>query len=216
MHTSRSHTSAGRLRGRTLIALVAASGLLLAACSGDDSADATTTTAAQTTTAASAAEDDAMDDMGGNDSGLAFPEVFAYYDDQEILFVHTAASDEGIATTLQDMMGSSPVIYVPSLADVPDSALATVYVFANGEMPEDMGHMGPLGFQPDIFDSVPGDDAYSPLRGVVLVTWADPAAATTLTSVAALEEAEAQGLVSLEDTDIVVNMPLLQWPGGER
>jgi hypothetical protein len=204
------------VRGSTVLALLAASGLLLSACGGSDSStEATTTTAAPTTSTVAAAADADMD-MDENSSGLAFPEVFAYYDDQEILFIHTAASDEGIANTLQDMMGSSPVIYVESLADIPASSLATVYVFANGSMPEDMGRMGPLGFQPDIFDSVPGDEAYSPLRGVVLVTWADPGAATTLTSVSALETAVADGLVTLEESGIVVNMPLLQWPDGQR
>lgn len=60
---------------------------------------------------------------------------------------------------LTAMMGS-PVLIVPSLARVPAEALATVYVFSNGVTPD--GPRGPLGFQPDVFDSAPGDEAHSP------------------------------------------------------
>lgn len=67
-------------------------------------------------------------------------------------------------------MIGSPTIYVPALAEVPESALADVYIFANGVAPEGTP-LHPLGFQADIFDSVPGDVAYSPLRRVLRVRW---------------------------------------------
>ncbi len=55
----------------------------------------------------------------------------AYAEGKEIYFVHTEASDTGIVERLTNMM-KSPVLYVPSLAQVPDSTLANVYVFSNG------------------------------------------------------------------------------------
>lgn len=65
-------------------------------------------------------------------------------------------------------MMASPVVVVPTLADAPESARATVYVFANGVQPD--GPRGPMGFQLDVFDSAPGDAGYSPLRGLAVVT----------------------------------------------
>ena len=99
------------------------------------------------------------------------PAGLAYADGKEIYFVHTETSDPDIAKLLSDMM-SSPVLLVPALADVPESALANVYVFDNG-----LEGMGPLGFQPDVFDNPPGGAGYSPLRQLQVVTWIDPAQA---------------------------------------
>jgi len=198
-------------RVHPILGVVVAATVLLAACGSDDSA------ASETSAVDSAATTEEVDGMSdANMSGLAFPEVLGYYEDEEILFVHTAASDPDIATTLQDMMGSSPVIYVESLSEVPIDSTASVYVFTNGVGPDGMAAMGPFGFQPDVFDSVPGDEGYSPLRRVTTVTWVDPSGAETLTSLVAVDKAGQDGLVTLEQTDIVVNMPLLRWPTGER
>ncbi len=111
------------------------------------------------------------------------------------------------------MMGS-PVFVVPSLADVPPDALDRVFVFTNGVVPD--GAMGPLGFQRDVFDSVPGDDAYRPLRAVQLVTWSDGAEPTELGSVDAILEAVADGQATIDESSVVVNMPIIAWPDGTR
>jgi hypothetical protein len=143
----------------------------------------------------------------------AVPAVTGYSEGERILFLHTEASDQKIAQLLTDMMGS-PVLVVPALADAPDAMLAKVYVFTNGVVPE--GPRGPLEHQPDVFDNPPGRPGYSPLRKVVLVTWSDAAEAHLLTSAAAVEEELKNGALSSEKTGIVVNMPLLTWPGGTR
>ena len=140
----------------------------------------------------------------------AVPPVKGYAGGQEIRFLHTEASDPAVAQMLTTMMGS-PVLVVPSLAQVPAAALATVYVFANGIKGE-----GPFGFQPDVFDRPPGDPGYSPLRAVHLVRWKSEPAARLLTSAAAVERAVAQGEITIERPGAVVNMPLLTWPGGQR
>lgn len=144
----------------------------------------------------------------------AVPAVVGYAEGEEIHFIHPEASDPQIAETLTNMMGGSPVLVVPALADVPAHALATVYVFTNGVMPE--GAMGPLGFQPDVFDNPPGTEGYSPLRSVQLVTWQDEAAARVLMSAAEVEAAAESGELVIEEPGIVVNMPFLTWPGGHR
>ena len=138
------------------------------------------------------------------------PPVNGYLDGQEIKFMHTEVSDPKIARILTEMI-SSPVFTVPSLAQVPASALARVYVFANG-----VKDGGPLKFQRDVFDNPPGTAGYSPLRKIMLVTWKDAARPRTLKSVAELKDAESRGELAIKDSGAVVNIPLLTWPGGHR
>ncbi len=138
------------------------------------------------------------------------PAGAAYAEGREIYFMHTEASDADVAQLLTDMM-DSPVLHVPSLAEVPDSALANVYVFTNG-----IKGMGPLGFAEDVFDNPPGTPGYTPLRRLVLVTWADPAASRQLKSAADVLDAAATGAVTLETPGVVINMPFVVWDGGKR
>ncbi len=140
----------------------------------------------------------------------AEPPVNGYLDGQEIKFMHTEVSDPKIARILTDMI-SSPVFTVPSLAQVPEAALARVYVFANG-----LKDGGPLKFQRDIFNSPPETLGYSPLRRIMLVTWKDGARPRILKSVAELKDAESKGQLTIKDSGAVVNIPLLTWPGGHR
>lgn len=134
----------------------------------------------------------------------------AYAEGVEIYFTHTEASDAGIADKLTNMM-KSPVIFVPSLADVPESALALVYVFENG-----LTGKGPLGFQPDVFNNPPGTDGYSPLRQIILTKWADGAKAVELKSEAEILQAVTDGKLTTNKAGVVVNMPFIVWDGGER
>jgi hypothetical protein len=134
----------------------------------------------------------------------------AYADGKEIYFVHTEVSDADIATLLTTMM-NSPVLEVPALADVPDTALANVYVFDNG-----LSGMGPLGFQADVFDNPPGSEGYSPLRKLNVVTWVDPANARELKSVADILQAEQAGELTIAQPGVVINMPFVVWDGGKR
>ena len=138
------------------------------------------------------------------------PAGMAFAEGKEIFFVHTEASDEGVAKLLSDMM-SSPVLYVPALAKTPDKALANVYVFDNG-----LEGMGPFGFQADVFDNPPGTTGYSPLRRINVVTWADPAKARMLTSVAEIMSAKDAGELTIAQPGVVVNMPFVVWDGGQR
>ncbi|MEX2550969.1 MAG: hypothetical protein WD638_12145 [Nitriliruptoraceae bacterium] len=164
------------------------------------------------------AMDEQMGDMGEKmgmegmpHTDVRLPPVAGFYDGQQIFFVHPEASDAEVAEALTEMMGGSPVLVVPELAEVAAAARDDVYVFANG-----LEGMGPLGFQPDVFASVPGDDDYSPLRTVVEVSWNDDDAARELTSADEVEAAADAGEVELTETDVVVNMPVLTWPEGAR
>ncbi len=149
--------------------------------------------------------------MGGMGlAGPLVPPVKGFIEGQEIRFIHTEVSDSEIADVLTQMMGS-PVLVVPSLAEAPDELVANVYVFTNGNEGE-----GPLGFQPDVFDHPPGTPGYRPLRALNLITWEDASAVRLLTSAADVREADLNGEVVIGRPGVVINMPLLTWPGGQR
>ena len=59
-------------------------------------------------------------------------------------------------------------------------------------------------------------EGYSPLRALNLVTWVDDGDARELRSSAEVLAAEADGEVTIEQPGVVVNMPMVTWPGGER
>lgn len=155
--------------------------------------------------------------MEGGMGGMAVPNdvprlppVKAYYEGEEVFFVHPEVSDRETADLLTDMMGS-PVVVVPELEQVPDEALAKVYVFTNG-----IRGNGPLGYQPDVFDSAPGDENYSPLRRLQLVTWEDENDAREIKTLQGVIEAQDSGEVTIEPQETVINESFLAWPGGER
>jgi hypothetical protein len=150
--------------------------------------------------------------MVGMEAASAPPPVRGYYRGQEVLFIHTEASDPRVAEMLTAMTWMrSPVLFVPRLATVPEAALADVYVFTSG-----VSGMGPMGFQIDVFDSAPGDEGYSPLRSVQLVTWQEGSTPRELRSVDEIRQAAARGEVTIQHAGVVVNMPFLRWPGGQR
>jgi hypothetical protein len=134
----------------------------------------------------------------------------AYADGEEIFFSHTEVSDPGVGELLSNMM-KSPVLVVPSLAEIPDSSLALVYVFQNG-----IAGSGPLKFQPDVFPSPPGDAGYTPLRKIVFVNWVEESKAKELKSEAEILSLADEGALTLEKSEIVVNMPFMSWNGGQR
>ncbi|TAK05803.1 hypothetical protein EPO44_06275 [bacterium] len=143
-----------------------------------------------------------------NPSGV--PPVKGYMEGKEIRFIHTEVSDPKVAELLTNMMGS-PVLFVPSLKQAPESTVATVYVFKNG-----VKGKGPFGFQPDVFDNPPGTNGYSPLRAIHLVIWKNEQAAQELRTAAQVKEALSKGEVKIDRPGVVANMPMLTWPGGRR
>ena len=140
----------------------------------------------------------------------AVPNVKGYLDGTEILFQHTEVSDPKVAELLTEMM-RSPVLVVPALAQAPPSLLATVYVFKNG-----VRGGGPFKYQPDVFDNPPGSAGYRPLRAVALVRWKSERAARVLKSASEVLTGATAGEIVVERPGVVVNMPLVTWPGGGR
>jgi len=140
----------------------------------------------------------------------AVPSITGYLEGQEILFQHTEVSDPKVAELLTEMV-SSPVLVVPALAQAAPDLLANVFVFKNG-----VRGGGPFKYQPDVFDNPPGSEGYRPLRALALVTWKREQAARVLKSAREVQAAEQAGDVVIERPGVVVNMPLVTWPGGRR
>ena len=133
-----------------------------------------------------------------------------YAEGAEIYFTHTEVSVAELAEKMTAGM-QSPVLYVPSLAEVPLDAHVNVYSFTNGVKGDSMS-----GLQPSVFDNPPGTEGYSPLRRLNMVTWVDETKARELKAAAEVLEAAKAGELTIQQTGVVINMPFVVWDGGQR
>jgi hypothetical protein len=150
----------------------------------------------------------AMQDLKDTSLPLNLPLVMGFADGNEVFYITTEASDEGAANHLTELLGQR-VVYTPALAKTPATALANIYEFTNG-----VEGSGPAGFQPNVADSQPGDAEYSPLWSVQHVTWTDESTARELTSEDEIMAARDSGELSIEETEVIVNCPFIQWKDG--
>lgn len=139
---------------------------------------------------------------------LEIPLVMGYADGNEVFYITTETSDQGVSDHLTELLGFK-VTYAPAIKNTPKDALAKIYEFTNG-----IKGSGPLGFQPNVADSQPGDPEYSPAWSVQHVTWTDESTARELTSEDEILAAQETGELTIEETGVVVNCPFIQWNGG--
>jgi hypothetical protein len=139
---------------------------------------------------------------------IDIPLLKGYENGNELYFIATDVSDEKTAAFANNLTGFK-VNYAPALAQTPQTARAQAYAFANGVAGE-----GPFGFQLPVVNAKPGDEGYSPLWQVNLVTWNDNATARELRSVKEITTAEQNGELTINTTDTVVNHPAIQWQNG--
>lgn len=155
---------------------------------------------------------DPVSTTANNNSGIGYsiPAGKAWADGQEIRFTHTEISDPDLAILLTNMM-KSPVLVVPSLAQIPDSLLGDVYVFSNG-----VKGSGPLKYQADVFDKPPSSSGYTPLRRLQVVSWTDTTKARILKSKSDVTSALSNGEITIEKKPVVINMPFITWADSQR
>lgn len=139
---------------------------------------------------------------------VAIPLLRGFAKGGEVFYITTEASDNDLAEALTRKTNFR-VVFTPVLAAAPKETLDDMYVFTNG-----ISGSGTLGFQPDIFGSVPGDEDYSPAWIVNHVTWKPGAAAKELRSEKDVRDAESAAQVTVTKTKLVVNCPFIKWPGG--
>lgn len=118
------------------------------------------------------------------------------FDGEDVWFIRTDASDPIFAR-------EQGLVFVPVLAgalNAPDS-YARLYAFMQG-----------ASGQAPVITTAPGRDDFTPAFRVHRVTLAG--SPQVLDSEAAIQAAAAAGRVRIEQTSIIVNYPLVRWPGG--
>lgn len=138
------------------------------------------------------------------------PTSVAYLEGEQIYYILTEISDAGLAESLTEKMGS-PVVHVPVLAVAPYEVTSGVYVFKNG-----VEGTGPLGFQVVVLDGPPGTQGYTPFRRLYFISWNAGSTAREITSLDEITVAQNAGELSITESTIIANMPILTWPGGTR
>jgi hypothetical protein len=136
------------------------------------------------------------------------PLVRGYAYGNEVFYITTEVSDEKLANYLTNLT-KSRVVYTPALKYAPPQSLANIYEFTNG-----INGSGPEGFQPNIADSQPGDNKYSPLWKVNLITWNNGTTPRELTSEEDIVNAVTNNEITIKPTGIIVNCPFVQWKDG--
>ncbi|MDD5035647.1 MAG: hypothetical protein PHE55_12905 [Methylococcaceae bacterium] len=137
---------------------------------------------------------------------VELPLVKGWFDGKPVLYLQTEASDADVAK-------AQGVNYVPRLANAissQPSSVDDIYVVTNFTQSNIIASApiptGPTNQSAD----------YSPLWQVTTVTWKTPSMAHTLMSEQEVMDAQAAGLVSLEQTQIVVNCPVVYSPDGGK
>jgi hypothetical protein len=121
----------------------------------------------------------------------------ALYNGEMVYHIRTDTSDPTFAT-------ENKLVYVPLLnaALGREDATSATYVFDNGATD-----------QLPVLSAIPGMDNFSPAMRIYRVTFnGEP---SLLDSADKIKEAEAAGDITTEKLNLIVNYPLVKWPGGE-
>jgi len=124
-------------------------------------------------------------------------------DGSTIYYIVTDATPSGPA----GMMG---VVSAPSSASlIANSAAVDLFQFKNG-----IKGTGPLGFQPGIAASAPGDANYSPMWRIFMIGWDNPDEAQLLETLGDMNAYKKAGLIDIGiarpmDSDHIVNCPFI-------
>lgn len=144
------------------------------------------------------------------------PVIDGYHEGERIWFLHTDVSNKEMAEKMTTMVNYK-VHYSEKLGMLDHDKAGHLYVFTNGvdHKGKKPWSGGPFFAQIDVFDSIPGDPDYTPIRHPHLVTWNEGATPRILKSVAEIEAAEAKGEVTIAKPEgVLVNVPIVKWPGG--
>lgn len=144
------------------------------------------------------------------DVPVIMPMIDGYYKGNKVYFVHTEVSDSAMAEMMSKMI-NFPTLHVPELKNIPEDQMGRVYVFTNGVPGSEPYGGGPFMFQIDVFDSIPGQKKYSQFRIPYLVTWNNDTKPNILNSESVILKAESDGKVSIEKSNLVVNVPMITW-----
>jgi len=124
-------------------------------------------------------------------------------DGRTIYYIVTDATPSGPAV----MMGVTSASTSANLISY--AAAVDLFQFKNGIVGS-----GPIGFQPGIAASAPGDETYSPMWRIFMIEWNDPENATVLETKADIDTFKAEGLINVNiarpmNSDHIVNCPFI-------
>lgn len=116
-----------------------------------------------------------------------------HVDGTDVMFIRTDASD-------RDFAEQEGLVFVPLMANAlqAEGSYANLYLFING-----------ADGQGTVLTSVPGHDEYTPAFRVHHVSFAGEP--ELLTSEGDILDAEEDGRVTVEQTDVIVNYPFVRW-----
>jgi len=154
------------------------------------------------------AQNEKVQNLTETNIAKVLPLIRGFADGNEVFYITTEVSDKTLADYLSNLTNSR-VVYTPALKYAPAESLANIYEFTNG-----IKGSGPEGFQPNVADSQPGDNNYSPLWKVNLVTWNNDITPRELKSEADILKALKNNELTIKPTDIIVNCPFVQWKDG--
>jgi len=115
-------------------------------------------------------------------------------DGSTIYYIATDASQKGPA----DMLGI--ILANKTQATISTSSSSDLYQFSNG-----ITGSGPLGFQSGVGSTKPGDQYYTPMWRIQVITWKDPSSATVLENVQDITSKSDQTTTTL--AGFIVNCP---------
>ena len=153
-------------------------------------------------------KDSMMQELTNTNVPVTIPLTKGYVKGSEVFYISTEASDKDLADSLTKLTGFR-VAYTPALQKTPADALAQIYAFKNG-----IKGVGPLGFQPNIADSQPGDVNYSPIWAVNIVEWKEGVVPQELKSQTEVLDAQKNNELTVTASGLIVNCPFVQWDGG--
>jgi len=120
-----------------------------------------------------------------------------------IYYIVTDATPKGPA----EIMG---VVDAPTSANLITSPVAVdLFQFMDG-----IKGSGPLGFQPGIAAAIPGDENYSPMWRIFLISWIEPKNASVLETKSDIDHFQSDGLISVTlarpmNSEHIVNSPFI-------
>lgn len=135
---------------------------------------------------------------------IIMPLSEGYVDGKIHYFLATDSSDNKIANSITNSTGFK-VNFAPTLAIVQASTREQGYDFLNG-----VKGGGSFGFQIPVASAVPGQKNYSPLVQLNLVRWNASAKPIVLTSAGEIINAQKNGQITIINTSIVIDSPVVK------
>ncbi|WP_458742994.1 DUF7482 domain-containing protein [Candidatus Nitrosocosmicus sp. T] len=142
---------------------------------------------------------------GSNDSTfISIPVEKGFVNGNISYFISTDASEEMIVSSVTNTTGFD-VNYAPTLSDTSQISRQQGFVFTNGVIGN-----GTFEHQLPVATAASGDEGYSPLFEINYVKWNNDSQPRILKSAAEIIEAQSNGELSIQKSNIVINSPAVK------